>query len=148
MLSEEMIQLIQNHTAGMVATTNDDGTPAVSPKATFFVMDETTIAFGNLRSPGTIANLRKRPAVEVNFIDVVYRKAVRIKGTARFVRPGDGDEVLAERFLAGWPDLAEVVAGYVVIDVTAAEMIVSPAYDRGATEADLRAANLAKLNAL
>ena len=58
MLTTEMKQLIGDHSAGMVATINDGGTPSVSPKATFVIIDDGTIAFGNIRSPGTLANLR------------------------------------------------------------------------------------------
>jgi len=82
MLTDEMIKLIRDHSGGMVASINDDGTPSVSPKATFVVLDSSSIAFGNIRSPGTLANIRKRPAVEVCFIDVVLRKAVRVTGSA------------------------------------------------------------------
>ena len=83
MLTAEMKKLISEHRAGMVATVNDDGTPSVSPKATFVILNDTTIAFGNLRSPGTIKNIGKRSAAEVCFIDVLARKAVRVSGTAR-----------------------------------------------------------------
>lgn len=65
-----------------MATTNEDGTPAVSPKAIFVVVDEPRIAFGNIRSPGTVANIRARPDVEVNFIDVLARRVVRVKDRA------------------------------------------------------------------
>ena len=41
--------------AGAVATVNADGTPAVSPKATFVVVDDQRVAFGNIRSPATVA---------------------------------------------------------------------------------------------
>ena len=148
MLTAEMITLIQNHTAGMVATVNDDGTPSVSPKATFFVVDDVTIAFGYLRSPGTLKNLRQRPAIEVSFIDVLTRKAVRVTGTGTFVKRDDADAALASGFQSGWPELFEATSGFVVVAVSAAEMILSPAYDRGATEDALREANLARLNAL
>ena len=84
-LTEPMKKLIATYSAGAVATTNEDGTPAVSPKATFVVVDDTRIAFGNIRSPGTVANIRSRPDVEVNFIDVLARRAVRVKGRAEIV---------------------------------------------------------------
>lgn len=148
MLTREMSDLINHHTAGMVASINDDGTPSVSPKATFFIVDEATIAFANIRSPGTLKNIRKRPAVEVSFLDVVYRKAVRVTGTATFVRRGEGDPKLADLFKVGWPDLVPVASGFVKINISAAEMIYSPAYDLGATKEDLREIFLAKLNAL
>tara|TARA_Y100001960_G_C14589635_1_gene785007 strand:- start:508 stop:954 length:447 start_codon:yes stop_codon:yes gene_type:complete len=148
MLSAEMKQLITNHRAGMVGTINDEGNPAVSPKATFLIIDDTTIAYGDIRSPGTRRNIAKRPAVEVNFIDVVYRKAVRVTGSATFIAKSDADLALREMFAAGWPDLVSVVSGFVKINISAAKLIVSPAYDCGVTAEELREANLAKLNAL
>ena len=57
-LTAPMKRLIANYNAGSVATTNEDGTPAVSPKATFVVIDDGCIAFGNIRSPDTVANIR------------------------------------------------------------------------------------------
>ena len=90
MLTEEMTQLIQHHRAGMVATVNDDGTPSVSPKGTFVVLGDDAIAFGNIRSPGTLRNIRKRPAVEVCFIDPVLRKAVRVTGAATIRKKSRG----------------------------------------------------------
>ncbi len=78
-ITEAMQQLIENYSVGAVATVNADGTPAVSPKATFVIVDKQCIAFGHIRSPGTVANIAVRPDVEVNFIDVLTRRAVRIK---------------------------------------------------------------------
>lgn len=148
MLSSEMKQLITDHRVGMVATIDDAGNPAVSPKATFFIIDDRTIAYGDIRSPGTRRNIAKRPAVEVNFIDVVYRKAVRVTGAATFIAKSAAAPALLEAFAAGWPDLVARVSGFVRVDISAARLIVSPAYDRGATAEELRAASLAKLNAL
>ena len=65
-----MIRLIEDFNAGSVASTSADGTPVVSPKGTFVVVDDGCIAFGNIRSPATVENLRARPDVDVNFIDV------------------------------------------------------------------------------
>lgn len=97
-----MMKLISDHSAGMVATINDDGTPSVSPKATFVILDDSCLAFGNIRSPGTLANLSKRPAVEVCFIDVVIRKAVRVTGTASIVRKADADSRILAAFDKSW----------------------------------------------
>ncbi|MEM9626710.1 MAG: pyridoxamine 5'-phosphate oxidase family protein [Pseudomonadota bacterium] len=148
MLDDGMKKLISDHRAGMVATVNDDGTPSVSPKATFVILDDETIAFGNIRSPGTLANLRKRPAVEVCFIDVILRKAVRVTGTASIIRKADADDELSAAFDADWADYVPHMSAFVRIDLTAAEMILSPAYDLGITEDALRQTNLEKLNAL
>ncbi|MGI9500063.1 MAG: pyridoxamine 5'-phosphate oxidase family protein [Geminicoccaceae bacterium] len=148
MLSDDMKQLIRNHSAGMVATTNDDGSPSVSPKATFVILDNRAIAFGNIRSPGTIANLRKRPSVEVCFIDAVLRKAVRVTGMASIVRKTDAGDQLMAAFEAQWGAYLPHMSAFVRIDVKASELILSPAYDLGFTEGELRDTNLKKLNAL
>ena len=148
MLTTEMKQLISNHSAGMVATINGDGTPSVSPKATFVIVDDATIAFANIRSPGTLANLGERPSVEVCFIDVLTRKAVRVTGTATIVRKEKADGVLLSAFESGWAPYVSSMSAFVIIAVAAAELILSPAYDLDFTEDELRATNLAKLNSL
>ena len=148
MLTKEMKQLISDHRAGMVATINDNGTPSVSPKATFVILDDQTLAFGNIRSPNTLANLRKRPSVEVCFIDVLTRKAVRVTGTASIVGKEEPDSGLTSAFGPDWSQYVARMSAFVVIAVSAAELIFSPAYDLNFTEDELRESNLAKLNNL
>ncbi len=148
MLTAEMKKLINDHSAGSVATINDDGTPSVSPKATFIILDDATIAFGNVRSPGTIANLKDRPAVEVSFLDVILRRAVRVTGTGAFVRKADADAAIADRFREKYGDFVDRMHGFVVISISAAEYILSPAYDRGETEETLREQFRARYNTL
>ena len=148
MLTEEMKTLIRAFSAGSVATVNADGTPSVSPKATFVVVDDETLAFGNLRSPGTLANLRANPAVEVCFTDVLARRAVRVTGTASIVDKVAAPQRLWNAFNDAWADYVPRMSAFVVIKVSAAGFILSPAYDFGFTETQLRAANLERLNAL
>lgn len=148
MLTPDMQTLIATHSAGMVATVNDDGTPSVSPKATFVILDDAKLAFGNLRSPGTLANLRARPQLEVCFIDVLTRRAVRVTGRGTFVPRAQAEPALVAAFEPAWAPYLEHMTGFVRIDVAAAEMILSPAYDLGLTEAELKKTNLEKLNAL
>lgn len=90
MLTSDMKRIIEQQRLGFVATTAPDGTPNVSPKGTFVVVDEATIAFGEVRSPGTIRNLRADPRIEVNFVDLFVRKGYRFAGTANIVERGDG----------------------------------------------------------
>ena len=148
MLTADMKRIIGDYSAGMVATINDDGTPSVSPKATFVIVDDGTIAFGNIRSPGTVANLRARPQVEVCFLDVLARKAVRVTGSATIVNKSDADRHVAAAFDAVWAEYVPYMSDFVIIAVSAAELILSPAYDLDYTEDQLRALNLAKLNRL
>ena len=148
MLTEEMKALIRAFSAGSVATINADGTPSVSPKATFVVVDDETLAFGNLRSPGTLANLRANPAVEICFTDMLSRKAIRVTGTGSIIGKSDASQRLQDTFNDAWGDYVPSMSAFVVIKVSAAELILSPAYDFGHTEAELRAVNLERLNAL
>src|SRR5262245_31994170 len=82
MITPDMRRIVEEQRLGFVATVNADGTPNVSPKATFVVLDDATIGFGDIRSPGTIRNLKSKPAVEVNFVDPFVRKGYRFAGTA------------------------------------------------------------------
>ena len=148
MLTDEMKGLITNFSAGFVATVNDDGTPAVSPKATFVIVDDRRLAFGNLRSPHTIANLQRRPQLEVCFLDVLARRAVRVGGRATLCRREEAEAGLVSVFEAAWGDYLPRMRGFVLIAIKRAEMILSPAYDIGVTEAELCSRNLKKLNFL
>ena len=148
MLTDDMLKLIGEHRAGMVATVNDDGSPSVSPKATFVILDERTIAFSNLRSPGTISNIAERPNTEVCFIDVLARKAVRVTGTARYLKNSDMSDALKAAFAETWSDYQDKFAGVVQIDISGTKLILSPAYDMGLTESELRTASLAHLQSL
>lgn len=137
MLTEQMIQLISTYTIGCVATVRLDGAPAVSPKATFVVIDDRTIAFANIRSQGTVENLRRHPQVEVNFIDIFKRIGCRVRGRARY---STFDEVQPEerrRFQEKWPDLYDLIRGIVRIDIAEAQSLSSPSYDIGASQSGL-----------
>ena len=66
-LGAECLDLIRRFPLGLVATVMPDGRPAVSPKGTFLVRNAGELAFGAIRSPGTLRNLRANPALEINF---------------------------------------------------------------------------------
>ena len=51
MLTADMKRIIQEKRLGFVATIGRDGAPSLSPKGTFFVLDDGTIVFGDIRSP-------------------------------------------------------------------------------------------------
>jgi len=144
-----MKQIIRHYSAGAVATVNADGSPSVSPKATFVIVDDNCIAYGDIRSPGTRANLLERPAVEVNFIDVLARLAVRVRGKAQVIaRDSEAGRQLQAHFEEPWGAYLERMSDFVCISIEHAELISSPAYDVGLTRAELVTANLAKLSKL
>jgi uncharacterized protein len=115
---------------------NEDGTPNLSPKGTLAALDEDHLAFANIRSPGTIRNVRARPAVEVNVVDPIGRMGYRFRGTARIVDGGEELDGLVA-FYRG-RGLENPFDAVVVIRVERAEPVISPAYDLGATEAEVR----------
>ena len=136
MLTQDMKRIIEEQLLGFVATTAPDGTPNVSPKATFFVVDDQTIAFGEIRSPGTIRNLRANARIEINFVDPFVRKGYRFAGTAVVVERGTGAfDALLGRYRG---TLGPRIRAIVAITVTRALPLTSPVYDDGAAESDVR----------
>lgn len=137
MLTADMKRIVREQPLGYVATAAADGTPNVSPKGTFFVVDDTTIAFAEIRSPATVRNLEANPSVEVNFIDAFVRKGYRFAGSAKIVKRGEGSfDRLVE--MSG-SSLAPRIRAIVLIAVAKALPLVSPAYDDGtATEDSIR----------
>lgn len=148
-LTEPMKQIIRNYSAGAVATINDDCSPAVSPKATFVIVDDRCVAYGNIRSPGTSANLRQRPAVEVSFVDVLARLAVRVRGQGQVVsRDTEDAQQLLPHFEELWSPYLKQMQEFVKIDIESCELITSPAYDVGFDREQLVKANFDKLSKL
>lgn len=144
-LSAPAQDLIAQFSLGFVATVRADGTPAVSPKGTFLVLDDHTIAFGEIRSPGTMQNLAHQSEVEVNFIDVFKRKGLRVRGRAEVIaRADERFDDLIPRWHDVWGDLADRVNAIVVIPVVEAKPVTTPPYDDGATEEEMIALYQAK----
>jgi predicted pyridoxine 5'-phosphate oxidase superfamily flavin-nucleotide-binding protein len=138
-LTDDMKRVVLRQRLGFVATVCPDGTPNVSPKGTLTVWDDDRLVFADIRSPGTIANLRHNPAVEVNVVDHFARKGYRFKGTAAVHTEGTlFEEVSALYQRLGILDTPRVIRAVVLIRVERALPLTSPAYDWGATEEELR----------
>jgi uncharacterized protein len=52
------------------------------------VLDDDRLLFGEIRSPQTVANIRRGSAVEINVVDPFVRKGYRFKGPAMVYEPG------------------------------------------------------------
>ncbi|MFN8642274.1 MAG: pyridoxamine 5'-phosphate oxidase family protein [Candidatus Binatia bacterium] len=136
-LDTEMKRLVERQRLGFVATVCPDGTPNLSPKGTTAVWDDDHLVFADIHSPGSVSNLRHNPAVEINVVDPMLRKGYRFKGIARVL--GDGalfDEIVAFFRRRG---SSSPIRHIVVIKVERALPLVSPAYDSGASEEEIRA---------
>jgi predicted pyridoxine 5'-phosphate oxidase superfamily flavin-nucleotide-binding protein len=96
LLSADMKRVVEEQRLGFVATVCPDGTPNLSPKGMTAVWDAENLVFANICSPGTLANLRQNPNVEVNVVDPFVRKGYRFKGVASVLDSGPRyDEVIA-----------------------------------------------------
>ena len=138
MLTEDMKRIVREQRLGLVATVDPDGVPAVSPKATFVVLDDQTLAFGDIRSPQTVRNLAANPMLEVVFIDPFVRKGYRFAGRAGVHARGSPEFERLGAILAELGSLVGRMRAIVTITVTRALPLRSPAYDDGTAEADIR----------
>src|SRR5262245_53064720 len=148
MLTEDMKSIIATYPLGFVATVNKDGTPNLSPKGTFVALNDRQLVFGHIRSPGTIGNIAERPTIEVNFLDVLSRKAVRVRGRAQMFTKSAPEFPALFAALSGWKGYTDIMKGVVRVDIEKASLILSPAYDLGNTEAQLREQYRAKFTSL
>ena len=137
MLDDDMKRVVQEQRLGYVASVCPDGTPNLSPKGTTAVWDDDHLVFADICSPGTVSNLRHNPAVEINVVDPMLRKGYRFKGIASVLADGAlFNEVLAFFRKLG---VSSPIKHVVVIQIERALPVVSPAYDAGATEEEIRA---------
>ncbi|MEO8623157.1 MAG: pyridoxamine 5'-phosphate oxidase family protein [bacterium] len=138
-LTDEMKQVVEYQRLGFVATVCPDGTPNLSPKGTVCVLDDDHLVFADLRSPGTVANLRANPNTEVNVVDPLIRKGYRFKGKAEVFDAGpEFDRLLAFFSNRGMPDAPARIRSIVVIRVEHARPVISPGYERVSDEKTMR----------
>ena len=140
MLTPDMKRIIREQRLGFVATAGPDGTPNVSPKGTLCVLDDDRLIFADLRSPGTVANLRSNQNIEVNVVDPFSRKGYRFKGLAVVHEQGAVfDEFVAFYARRKLSDAPRRIRSIVIISVVSAKPLISPAYDEGAIEQEVAA---------
>jgi predicted pyridoxine 5'-phosphate oxidase superfamily flavin-nucleotide-binding protein len=139
-LTEDMKRLVSEQRLGFVATVCPDGTPNLSPKGTTAVWDDDHIVFADIRSPATVSNLRRNASAEINVVDPMVRKGYRFKGVASVVTEG----ALYERILDFYRTERNLDEGrtrirsFVLVKINEAMPLISPAYDQGLTEEQVR----------
>jgi predicted pyridoxine 5'-phosphate oxidase superfamily flavin-nucleotide-binding protein len=136
-LTNDMWRLVEEQRLCYVATVDADGAPNLSAKGTLVVWDANTLAFADIRSPRTVANLRGNPRIEINVVDPIARTGYRFKGMAEAHTEGPlferGIRLYAER------GVVSAIRSIVIVYVTRALPMISPAYDTGCSDADVRA---------
>jgi general stress protein 26 len=153
LLTKDMKRVIAEQKLAFVATVCLDGTPNLSPKGTIAVWDETHLVFADIRSPGTVSNLKMNPAVEINVVDPFARKGYRFKGTGELVTAGELFDRILTFYRNRWVDTARTkpeppICAFVLVKVERALPLTSPAYDDGTDESLIRAAWVAHYKAL
>jgi uncharacterized protein len=139
-LTDDMKRLISEQRLGFVATVCPDGTPNLSPKGTTAVWDDDHIVFADIRSPATVSNLKRNPTTEINVVDPFVRKGYRFKGDASVLTEGTlfdriRDFYRAERNL----DESRIkIRSFVLVKINEAMPLISPAYDQGQSEEQVR----------
>ena len=134
-IPDNIKDFVNSQKLGYVATVSKDGTPNLSPKGTIVVMNESTLAFADIRSPQTIQNLQDNPSVKINVVDPFQRLGYRFKGEGKIINEGlEFDKILDYYINAG---IKSKINSVVVVDVKSMSEVTSPSYDLGATKDEL-----------
>jgi len=139
-LTEDMKRVVNEQRLGFVATVCPDGTPNLSPKGTTAVWDDDHIVFADIRSPATVSNLRRNPSTEINVVDPMVRKGYRFKGVASVLTEGTLFERILDFYRAerSLDESRIKIRSFVMVKIEEALPVVSPAYDLGLSEEQVR----------
>jgi predicted pyridoxine 5'-phosphate oxidase superfamily flavin-nucleotide-binding protein len=136
-LTDAMVRLVREQRLGFVASISPDGFPKVSPKGSLRVWDAENLAFADVDSPNTVRNLAKNPRTEINVVDPLTRKGFRFTGTATVLHAGDLYFKVLDEYKSEGADVRRV-RSIVVVRVTNATPLTSPAYAMGFREEEVR----------
>lgn len=135
-ISSSIEKFLDEQKLGFVATASAKGIPNVSPKGTIIVWDKTTLAFADIRSPNTMKNLEENPNLEINSIDPLLRKGFRFKGTGTILKEGPKyDELLNDYRKRG---IKSPIGAIVLVNVSEISEVISPLYDLGFSEEEIK----------
>jgi uncharacterized protein len=138
-LTVDMKRVVMEQRLAFVATVCPDGTPNLSPKGTIAVWDDDHLVFADIRSPETIANIKKNPAVELNVVDPFVRKGYRFKGVGEVIVDGERFQEIMRFYRGRWVDTAKSksesrIRAFVLVKVETALPLISPAYDDSSSD--------------
>ena len=136
LITSEIKNFLDLQKLGYVATVSSDGKPNISPKGTVIAWSSTVIAFADIRSPNTMTNLQNNPFVEINVIDPLSRKGYLFSGTAKIIKDTPlYDDILTHYRTNG---IQSPINSIVTVDVSSVSIVMSPLYDLGKTEDEIR----------
>ena len=136
MITKEIKDFLNLQKLGYVATVSSDGKPNISPKGTIIGWSSETLAFADIRSPDTLKNLIDNPNVEINVIDPLLRKGYLFQGKARILQDGTlYPEILNHYRQNG---IKSPINSIVLVDVSCISDVISPLYDLGISEDEIK----------
>jgi uncharacterized protein len=136
MITSEIKNFLNTQKLGYVATVSSDGLPNISPKGTIIAWSSEILAFADIRSPDTVKNLQNNPNVEINVIDPLLRKGYLFKGVTRLINSGlQYDEILQYYRDNG---ITSPINAIILVDVSCISDVISPLYDMGISEDEIK----------
>jgi uncharacterized protein len=139
-LTDDMKRIVREQRLGYIATVCPDGTPNLSPKGTTAVWDDDHLMFADIRSPQSVRNIEHNPSVEVNVVDPLVRKGYRFKGRGFVHRSDDVFQRACQMYQdrGASNEISNEIRAVVLIRVDRTLPLISPAYDHGATEEQVK----------
>ena len=136
MITPEIKDFLNSQKLGYVATVSPDGKPNISPKGTIIGWTDDTLAFAEIRSPDTMNNLHDNPDVEINVIDPLLRKGYLFQGTAEILEGGDLYDAILDYYLIH--GVKSRINSIVLVSVSTVSEVLSPLYDLGITQEEIK----------
>ena len=136
MITKEIQDFLSLQKLAYIATVSSEGKPNISPKGTLIGWDSETLAFADIRSPDTMKNLNNNPDVEINVIDPLLRKGFLFQGKARII----SDKIVYEKILNHYREngVKSPINSIVLVDVSSISEVLSPLYDLGVSEDEIK----------
>ena len=136
MITEEIKNFLNLQKLGYVATVSSDGKPNISPKGTIIGWSSETLAFADIRSPDTMKNLIDNPNVEINVIDPLLRKGYLFQGNARILQDGTLYREILNHYRQN--GIKSPINSIILVDVSCVSDVISPLYDLGISEDEIK----------
>jgi predicted pyridoxine 5'-phosphate oxidase superfamily flavin-nucleotide-binding protein len=135
-ITKEIKDFLNLQKLGYVATVSSDGKPNISPKGTIIGWSSETLAFADIRSPDTMKNLIDNPNVEINVIDPLLRKGYLFQGKARILQDGDVHQEILNHYRQN--GIKSPINSIILVDVSCVSDVISPLYDLGISEDEIK----------
>jgi predicted pyridoxine 5'-phosphate oxidase superfamily flavin-nucleotide-binding protein len=136
MITREIKDFLNLQKLGYVATVSSDGKPNISPKGTIIGWSSDTLAFADIRSPDTMKNLIDNPDVEINVIDPLLRKGYLFQGKARILQDGTLYQEILNHYRQN--GIKSPINSIILVDVSCVSDVISPLYDLGISEDEIK----------